>query len=79
MNEFDWPKQSEVNRIYIFLFLDWIWLDSITLNYSIVSIDRLISITIRFISITIRLSSIIIRLGSIIIRLSSIKYLLWAN
>ena len=39
MIEFDWPNQSELNRIYIFLFLDWIRLDSITLNYSIDSID----------------------------------------
>ena len=39
MIEFDWPNQSELNRIYIFLFLDWIRLDSTTLNYSIDSID----------------------------------------
>ena len=61
---FDWPNQSELNRIYIFLFLDWI---------------RMSSITIRLGSIIIRLSSITIRLSSINIRLSSIKYLLWAN
>ena len=35
MIELNWPNQSELNRIYIFLFLDWVRLDSITLNYSI--------------------------------------------
>ena len=39
MIEFDWPNQSELNRIYIFLFLDWVRLDSINSNYSIDSIE----------------------------------------
>ena len=40
---FDWPNQSNHYRIYIFL-LDWIRLDSITLNYSIDSINSITSI-----------------------------------